>query len=150
MQRQPLTVPATNGSLGYMVAMNDPTAATYIVRDISDTSEGDGWRWTYKRPELRFFLVKTEGLNFEMDFAFPERIFRETGPVTLRFAINGEPFDQVRYTTGGHQHYRKAVPASLLRAGQANTVTIEQDRLWTSKTDGAVLGFVLSRAGFAE
>ena len=150
VQRRPLTVPATDGSLGYFVAMSDPAANTYIVRDISDTTEGGGWRWTYRRPELRFFLATVEHMNFIMDFSFPERIFRETGPVTLAFFVNGQLLDKAKFEKGGEQHYRHAVPAAMLRAGAANFVAIEPDRVWTSKTDGAVLGFVLARAGFSE
>ena len=150
VQRRPLTLPATDGSLGYFVSMSDPSANTYIVRDVSDTTESGGWRWAYRKPELRFFLDSVQHMNFVMDFSFPERIFRETGPVTLAIFINGQPFDRAKFEKGGEQHYRHPVPASLLRAGTANFVRIEPDHVWTSKTDGAALGFILSRAGFSE
>jgi hypothetical protein len=149
VQRKPLTEAAPSGSLAYFVSMTDPLAGSYIVRDISSTTEGGSWRWTYRRPELRFFLPVTEHLKFTMDFAFPERLFRQTGPVTLTFLINGHTLDTVRYEKGGHQHFEKAVPVSMVRRGE-NFVAIVPDRVWVSETDGAALGFVLSRAGFAE
>jgi hypothetical protein len=150
VQRQPLTVPATAGSLSYFVTMSDPFAGAYIVRDVSDTTESGGWRWTYRHPELRFFVPSVKHLYFSMDFSFPERIFRETGPVTLTFSINGRPFDRARYEKGGQQHYRKEVPPGLLEADAENTVAIEPDKVWVSKADGAVLGFILASAGFSE
>jgi len=151
VQRKPLYVPTTSGSLGSFVAMSDSTAGAYIVRDISDTTEAGGWRWTHRHPQLRFFLPKTTGLKFSMDFAIPNRVMREVGaPITLAFSINGHPFDTLKLEQGGEQHYRKEVPAALLKANLTNIVSIEPDKVWTSKEDGAVLGFILSRAGFTE
>jgi hypothetical protein len=130
--------------------MSDPAASAYIVKDVSDSSEGLGWRWTHRRPELRFFLPTAEHLDFLMDFSLPEVTFRETGPVTLSFFINGKLFDRVLYEKAGEQHYRKPVPASFLNSGTVNVVAIEPDKVWVSKADGAQLGFVLVRAGFSE
>ena len=151
VQRQPLTVPARSGSLGLFVSMSDPFAGAYIVRDVSDTTESGGWRWAYRRPELRFFVpAAASHLNFTMDFSFPERMFRETGPVTLTISINGRLFDRPHYEKGGQQHYRREVPPGMLEADAENTVTIEPDKVWVSKTDGAALGFILAGAGFSE
>ena len=36
------------------------------------------------------------------------------------------------------------------RLSRENIVAIEADKVWTSKEDGATLGFILSRAGFVE
>jgi hypothetical protein len=130
--------------------MSDPGASAYIVRDISNTTESGGWRWTYRNPELRVYLPRQRGLKFVMDFAIPQRIFRETGPITLTVKINGKALDQIRVNSGGEQHYRKDVPPALIVPETENTVSLEPDKVWTSKQDGAVLGFILSRAGFTE
>jgi len=148
-QRQSLTVPGTSGSLGNFVSMTDPAVNAYIVKDVSDTTEGN-WRWTYRRPELRFFLTKADHLRFTMDFSFPQRTLRETGPVTLSFFINGKLLDKQKFAESGGQHYEKDVPPEMLHAGAVNNVAIEPDKVWVSKTDGAVLGFILTRAGFSE
>ena len=150
VQRRPLTVPANAGSLGYFVSMSDPAANTYIVSDISDTTEGGGWRWTYRRPELRFFLATVEHINFTMDFSFPERIFRETGPVTLTFSSTGSCWTRRNSRRAGNSTTAMKCRAAMLQADAANFVAIEPDRVWTSKADGAVLGFVLASAGFSE
>jgi hypothetical protein len=148
VQRQPLHVPPAN-ALGYFASMSDPLASSYIVKDVSGATEGDGWRWAYRRPEFRFFVPVTEGLKFTMDFSIPERMFREIGPVTISFFLNGTLFDKVAYEKGGHLQYQKPVPAGLLRNGE-NFVAVEPDKVWVSKNDGAALSFNLSRIGFTE
>src|SRR6185503_6476323 len=80
-QKQSLTVPPAQG-LGYYLSMDDPHAAQYLVQDFQDHGPGT-WRWAYAHPVLRFFVPDVPRLNFTMDFAVPERIFRDTGPVTL-------------------------------------------------------------------
>ena len=59
MQRKPLTGTEPN-EMGHFVNMGADDADSYIVRDIGDR---DGaWRWTHKRPELRFFLESVDKL----------------------------------------------------------------------------------------
>ena len=40
-----------------------------------------------------------------MDFAIPERTFRETGPVTLTLSLNGEVFDHLLCAQPGQHSY---------------------------------------------
>jgi len=129
------------------VAMADPDADSYIVQGFRDKSEGP-WRWALDHPILRFYLPQVTSINFNMQFTFPEQTFRQTGPVTLTFLMNGHPFDQVRYTTPGEQHYAHPVPVNLLHLDALNTVAIEPDR--TASNGSEKLGFVLTRAGFSE
>jgi hypothetical protein len=129
--------------------MSDPLAGSYIVKDVSGTTEAGGWRWAYRRPELRFFVPRTDRIKFTMDFAIPERMFRDIAPVTISYFLNGKLFDKVRYDSGGQMKYCKQVPPGMLRPGE-NFVAIEPDKVWVSKTDGAELGFILTRVGFAE
>lgn len=129
--------------------MDNPLASNHIIKDVSGTTETGGWRWAYRRPELRFFLPATEHLKFTMDFSIPERMLKEIGPVTISYFVNGKLLDEVLYEKGGHLQFQKAVPPALLRTGE-NFVAIAPDKVWMSKTDGAALGFILSRAGFVE
>ena len=55
------------------------------------------------------------GLKFTMDFSLPERTFRETGPVTLTFTLNGKLLDRARFEQAGQLHYSHDVPPALLR-----------------------------------
>jgi hypothetical protein len=148
VQRKPLIAPGAG--VVHFVSMDDPLASAYVVKDVAGTTEAGGWRWTYRRPELRFFLAETERLKLSMEFAIPEHVFHDIGgPVTFAFYINGKLLDKTRYEKGGHLQYLKPVPAAMLRVGE-NFVAIEPDKVWVSKSDGAVLGFVLSRVGFVE
>ena len=148
VQRQPLTGPEAH--LGSFIAMSDPLADAYIVRDISRTTEDRTWRWAYKHPELRFYLRSIANLKFVLDAGVPEPSFKDTGPVALTIRINDREFDRLRFNRPGNQHYEKPVPAEFLRAGSENFVAIEPDRLWVSRQDGAELGFVLVKAGFLK
>jgi hypothetical protein len=139
--------PAQRASLGSgnFVMMSDPGADAFIVQGFRAKSEG-GWRWAHDHPVLRFTLPDTGPLKFTMDFTLPEGTFRETGPVTLAIAINGRPFDRPRYDHPGDYQYTRAVPDELLHKNGANLVAIDPDKCATAEK----LGFVLSRAGFAE
>jgi hypothetical protein len=147
-QRKPLTLPPPT-PFGHFLSMDDPNAGAYLVQDVADRGPGT-WRWAYSRPVLRFFLPAVPQVRFAMDFTLPERTFRETGPVTLTFRINGELLDRYRCDAPGEQHYSHSVPSAMLHHGAVNLVAIDPDPVWVSQADGGRLGFILSRAGFTE
>jgi hypothetical protein len=149
LQRQLPAAPETK-AFGRFVNMNDSNAEQYIVRDIQGNVEGSGWRWTHEFPELRFSLDRTQGQKFAMDFGFPEHNFKQTGPVTLSFFVNGKLLDKVRFTTAGDRHYEKPVPPAWLKTGPFTEVRIVVDPPWVAPVDKARLGFVLHRVGFIQ
>jgi hypothetical protein len=149
VQRKPLTG-ADPSPVGRFVNMSDPNAGAYIVRDVADNAEAGSWRWARKRPELRFFLESTENLKFKADFGIAESTFKETGPVSISVFINGNLLDTMKCADAGEKHFEKPVPANFLRAKSVNFAVMEVDKVWVSKTDGAVLGFILTRAGFTQ
>ena len=136
--------------LGSFVRMNDPEADAYLVKDVAKFVEGGSWRWTYRRPELRFFLRNTANLKFTMDFVIADSTFQQTGPVTLAILLNGQVLDRVPCAKPGERHVQIPVPARLLQPNAVNTAAIQPDKVWVSPQDGAVLGFILLRAGFVE
>jgi len=148
VQRESLTG-AKENALGRFIQMNDPNVDAYIVRDVSEATEGS-WRWARKRPELRFFLASIENLKFQADFAVARATLQETGPVTVSIFINGNLLDKVHCADDTEKHFLKAVPTAFLRANAINFVALEVDKVYIAKADGAVLGFILSRAGFPE
>jgi hypothetical protein len=147
-QRPSLEVPP-GLPVGYFVYMEDPESDRYIVRGFASMSEGT-WRWAYERPVLRFWGPDMPQVHFFMDFSIPERTFRETGPVTLTLSLNGEVFDRLRCAQPGQHHYSHEAPAGLLRRNALNLVSIDPDKFWVSKEDGAKYGFILTNAGFSE
>jgi hypothetical protein len=149
VQRAALSTAPQPGGLGYFVTLSDPRSDIYFVRDIAP-SDGSGSTWALDHPVLQFFVPAVPRLRFTMDFALPERTFRETGPVTLTFHINGELLDRARYDAAGQQHYDHPVPPGMLHPNAINLVAIDPDPVWVSKVDGGRIGFILARAGFTD
>jgi len=138
----------SNQGLGPMVAMSDPQADEYIVEGFRPSSEGS-WRWALDHPVLRFYLPDSGPLEFVMDLTLPEQTFAVTGPVTIRIAVNGRELDRMRCDRAGAYAYRHPVAEDLLRRNATNTVAVTPDKT-APREGGEKLGFVLSRAGFAE
>jgi hypothetical protein len=147
IQRQPLPDLEESAS-GMLVNMSDPNAGAYFVRDISPGLEGGRWRWTNQRPELKFFLESTKGLKLVWDFSVAEVTFKETGPVTVSFYVNGRPVGRLPCPKPGDYKFEQPVRQELLRANEYNTIAAQADKLWVSQTDGVKLGFTMTRAGF--
>jgi hypothetical protein len=141
---------STSSGLSYFVSLSDPNADTYLVRDFAPAAGAGATRWAFDHPVLRFFVPAAPRLRFTMDFALPERAYRDTGPVTLTFRINGELLDRHRFDAAGEQHYEHEVPAGVLRANAINLVAVDPEPVWVSKADGTHIGFVLARAGFTD
>ena len=146
------TPPAGSGyaHLGHFINMNDLNVKAYVIGGVSQRLESNTWRWTFRRPELRFFLQSTADLKFRMDFAIAGSTFQQTGPVTLSFFVNDKLLDRVHYTAPGQQRFEHAVPADLLRPQAENVVAIESDRYWKPGPGATALGFILVRAGFTD
>src|SRR3954469_4752522 len=104
VQRKPLGGTEPN-PVGPFVNMGELNATAYIVKDVADGAEAGSWRWARKRPELRFFLETNQHLRFKVDFSIAESLFKDTGPVTISFFINGKPFDTVSYPEPGEKHF---------------------------------------------
>ncbi len=149
MERRPVTG-YDDSSFGGVVSMSDASALAHIVKDISPELESGAWRWTLQRPELRFIVSHTKGVKFVMDLAVAKSTFDSTGPVTISFYVNGRLLDKVRYDQPGDKHFEEPVPPEWLEVDRMNTMAAEIDKLYVSPLDGAKLGFILSRAGFAE
>jgi hypothetical protein len=148
-QRRPMAGPDTS-RLKHFIAMNDPGAGDHILRDVNEAVEGNAWRWTGQRPMLRFVVPKVDGLRLVMEFAFNSETMAATGPVTVRYLVNGHLLDTVTYAKEGGQRFEKAVPREWLAGGEDVVVAAELDKVWVSPDDGAKLGIILSRAGFLD
>ena len=55
-----------------------------------------------------------------------------------------------RYDRPGQHHFEKPVPAVWLNTDKLTLVVAEADKLWTSRRDGAQVGFILISAGFVR
>ena len=145
-----LLEPVSFDAVTYFVAVNHPNARNYFVRDIENELVGNLWRWTGKKPTLRFRIPQSSGLSLAVDLVIPDVMFRISGPVTESFTVKEHPLGTVRYDSQGEKHFQKMVPAEWLRPGEENIVSAEIDKLWTPAEDDQSRGFVLVRAGFVQ
>ncbi len=130
--------------------MGDPAADMYIVRDIGETVEGGMWRWTYERPELRFWLDTTVNLKLSVEFVCSALTLPKTGPVTISFFVNEHLSGAAVCASPGTYRFEKPVPSVWLNVAKPNIVSAQADKLWTAPADGKKLGFILIRAGFVQ
>lgn len=137
-------------AVGQVIAMESPQVDHYIVGGVLTREAGANWRWTAQRPELRFQLEQTEGLKFFLDLVVAGSTLEVTGPITIRFFIDGKQFGSVRYTDAGEKHFETPVDAKLLKSGEPIIVAAEVDKVFVAGNDGARLGFLLVKAGFVE
>lgn len=133
----------------HFLAMNDPGAERFFVRDVSPALENNTWRWSGERPTFRFLLQKTAGLKFTMDFAVAGAILEKTGPQTITFYVNDHLLGRARYATHGEHHFEQAVDPAWLKPGADTIVAAEIRPVWESP-NGVKLGVILLRAGFVE
>lgn len=145
-QRQPILTEERPG--GSIVAMSDPSAETYIVRDISDTVEGGSWRWTYEHPELRFWLDSAVDRKLSVDFLCSGITLANTGPIAISFSVNEHALGEARCAKEGQYRFEKNVPPEWLDTTGSNAVGAQANKLWTAPADGKKLGFILLKAGF--
>lgn len=146
VQRRPVSGP--DRPVKHFVTLSDRDAAEHILNDVSVEGEGNA-RWTGQRPSLRFRLGATRNLRLVADYGFAGVTMQETGPVTVIYTVNGRQLDRVTYSQPGEVHYSKPVPSDWLRVGE-NVVTLELDKVYVAKQDGARLGVTLSRIGFLD
>ena len=133
--------------LGAFVRMNQTDAAQYFLSGVYGL-ESDAWRWAAGQAVLRFHLKNTDGLKFTMRFAVPREVTSHSGPVRLRIAINGKPWQELGYDKDGIYEIEKPAPSRLLKPEADNTVTIEVDKPVPPDGRRPELGFILVYAGF--
>ena len=110
------------GELGYFLS-GDANADRYLVNRAPDMAR----------------------LKFAMDFAIPERMSSETGPITLATWIDGQVLDRVCWKKVGEQQCAQEVPAGIVRPSAIHAVAIDPEPARVSEA-----GFTRSRAGFVE
>jgi len=148
-QRPPLAAAEPAMAMGAFVKMSDPNAGDYIAGDVLPNDPGAPWRWTGRRPELRFNLPTGGDWVFFAELALAGATLEKTGPVTVSYFINGHILQIQRYAEPGEIHFERAVAPDWLHAG-VNSVAIEPDRVYIAPDDGVALGLILKSAGFVR
>ena len=134
-----------DGALPF-VTMDDPSADSYLVNDISP--DRGFRRWAFAHPELRFRVADASHLVFTAEFAIPDATFKVTGPVTVSYAVNGRTLGTLQCSHAGDFRLAEPVPDGLVEPDKSTRVTFEATPRWISPEDGAQLSFLLRSAGF--
>lgn len=136
--------------VGATISMDSPHVDNYLVSGIITHEPGATWRWANPKAELRFALNETKGMKFHADFVIAEDTFKLTGPVTMKFTVDGKVLGSQRYDQHGEKHFETAVDETLLRTDAPMLVAAEVDKYFQSPQDGVKLGFLLIRMGFTQ
>lgn len=163
VERKPLESPFPGLGRTPIAEMADSRVGVYILKDIDPPQAGVPWRWTQKKPTLRFHIVDLSLRKLTADLAVPETTFQQTGAVTILWTVNGHPLEAVRYDTSGQKHYEKLVPSEWIDPMKDTIVSAEIDKLYTTPKDpnalptsvaasdaGRTFGFILTRVGFTR
>ncbi len=148
VQRQPFEDSRPH-RVSRIVNMADGDAALHFVQDIAP-GEPAAWKWTNQKPIVKVVPRTNLRLRYVIDFTVPEVTFKVTGPVTLTFSVNDHVLDSVRYTKSGEYHFEKDVPPEWVEPLKDTFLAASIDKVWVSPTDGAKLGFILTRIGLTQ
>lgn len=149
IQRRPMELTESN-KLSHFVHMNAPDAPSHFVTDVMPELNDGQWRWTLKSPTLQFQLPSTQSMRLRADLTIPDITFQQTGPVKITVHIGGHLLDIIDCPKPGQRLWEKAVPPEWLTANSPVLVRLEIDKIWTSPSDGARRGFILTRIGFVQ
>jgi hypothetical protein len=138
------------GQWKHYVAMGDDGAPKHFIKDIHATLEGGTWRWTGQKPAVRLALPTVKSLRLVMEFSIPDAVLKQTGPLTIRYVVNGRTLDAVRYDTPGQKRFEKPVEESWLYLNGENVVSAELDKVYVAEADQAKLGVALTGIGFLD
>lgn len=129
--------------------MGDADAASHFAKDIPGTPK-DGWVFTGPSPALKILAVLTKDLKLRVEFTLWDVAFRQTGPVQLRFRVNGFDLATVRYDSPGAKIFEQPIPPEHLAIGEESTISMTIDKPWVSPQNGGQYGFILQRIGFVR
>ncbi len=128
--------------------MSDPALASHIVRDIPSDPALGRIRWTGPQPTLHCTLPDDGPWLAVFDFDVHGVTFRQTGPITLTFSVDGREIGKMRCDAPGPRRFRAPLPPELSRAGAELTLQATIDKPFIAEGDGAKLGVLISAAGF--
>jgi hypothetical protein len=132
-----------------IVNMADDDWATHMVQDLPPGPLSP-WKWTGPKPTIKVMVRTNQGLRYVIDFSVAEATLKDTGPVTLTFLVNDHALESVRYAAAGDYHYEKAVPPEWVEPLKDTTLGAAIDKVWVAPSDGAKLGFILTRIGLTQ
>jgi tRNA (mo5U34)-methyltransferase len=91
-------------------------------------AEPHGWRWTARRFSIAFHEIPRQGpAHLRVNFALPEVLLEQLGPITLAAKMGKQPLGSVRYGTSGEHLYHANVSPPDPASGPL-TIEFELDK----------------------
>ena len=131
-----------------MVDMTDVDVDDHVVSDVGPSQGSTPWRWARKRPTFKILVLQKKNLKFTTDFNLWDESMKHTGRVTISFFIGDKLLDKIAYDTPGDKHFELPVNPDWLTTEADTLICAEIDKVYTSPSDGAKLGFIITRMGF--
>ena len=134
-------------ALDSWVAMARPDAERYIVSGIREVHV-QGQRWVDRKGVIQVLAPPFLDLNFQLEFTLPEPVANKAGEVTLKVAVNDEPFGAFTYTEAGTYEIKKPVAARSLPWDRNTEISLEIEPSRDANWKPFELGFLIKSAGF--
>ncbi len=147
IKRQALE-PTDNGKIGEFVQFADKDAINYVLNDVIMLNDSTPWRWSIKRPALRFLLKSTKGRKLVYDLTVPEVEFQATGPVHIQIFVNNHKVDEEAMDHPERKVVEKDIPADWLSTNRETVVIAEIDKLFYTPDYPQGRGFIINNVGF--
>ena len=134
-------------ALDSWLAMSGPDADRYIVSGIREVHV-QGQRWVDRKGVVQVLAPPFLDLNFQLEFTLPEPVAKKAGGVTLKVAVNGEPFGAFTYAEAGAYEIKKPFAAGTLPWDRNTEISLEIEPTRESNWEPLELGFLIKSVGF--
>ena len=129
------------------VDMNQPDADRYIVSGIREVHV-EGQRWVDRKGIVQVLAPPFLELNFQMAFTLPPAVANKADGITLKIAVNDEPFGTFNYTEAGTYEIKKPVAAESLPWDRNTEISLEIEPSGNTNWEPFELGFLIKSVGF--
>ena len=134
-------------ALDSWVEMSQPDADRYIVSCIREVHV-QGQRWADRKGVVQVLAPPFLDLNFQLEFTLPEPVAKKAGGVTLKVAVNDQPFGAFTYTEAGAYKIKKPVAAGSLPWDRNTEISLDIEPSRDSNWKPLELGFLIKSVGF--
>ena len=134
-------------ALDSWVEMSQADVDRYILSGIREVHV-EGQRWVDRKGVVRVLAPPFLDLNFRLEFTLPGPVVMKAGEVTVKVAVNDEPFGTFTYTEAGDYEIQEPVAARSLPWDRNTEISLEIEPSSNSNWRPFELGFLIKSVGF--
>jgi hypothetical protein len=127
--------------------MNQPDADRYIVSGVREVHV-QGQRWVDRTGVIQVLAPPFLDLNFQLVFTLPAPVAKKAAAITLKVAVNDEPFGTFTYAEAGTYEIKQAVAAKSLPWDRNTNISLEIEPLSDADWKPFELGLLIKSIGF--